>query len=142
MSDSMNFINEKIGAFYTNPVAKIVYKYELFDVSQMKIGTRINTTITSDGSITIREYRDGSRKLYSTRKYCCTVEDFDSLCKQLETCINTATNWDWYVDDCAEKLRIVYKYGREQIVDRGLGNADTNISMIFYGFLKKLSIEL
>jgi hypothetical protein len=108
----------------------------------MKIGTRINTTITSDGSITIREYRGGSRKVYSTRKFSCTTEDFVDLCKQFETCINTATKWDWYVDDCGADLHITYKYGREQIVDRGLGNTNTNISMIFYGFLKKLSIEL
>ena len=128
--------------FQTNSIIKLVYMFHHFDISKRKIGTRINTTITSDGNIIIREYRDSSRKVFSSREFSCSAEDFEELCKQFETCINTATKLDWYVDDCGADLHIIYKYGREQTVDRGLGNSDTNISEIFYDFLEKLSIEI
>lgn len=129
------------GNFESNPIAKLVYKREFFDLSVMKIGARIITTITPDGNVVIKEYRGDSRKVYSTRKTTCSVDAFNSLCNQFENCINNATKWDMYVDDSAEELRIVYKYGREQKVDRGLGDENTRIATIFYEFMDQVSIE-
>lgn len=139
--DNESGFDNVIGVFETNPIEKIVYKREFFDLSVMKIGARTITTITPDGNVVIREYRGDSRKVYSTRKNTCSTDAFKCLCNQFENCINNATKWDMYVDDCAEELRIVYKFGREQKVDRGLGNGSTDIATIFYDFMEKLSIE-
>lgn len=139
--DNESGFDNVIGVFETNPIEKIVYKREFFDISAMKIGARIITTITLDGNVVIKEYRGDSRKVYSTRKTTCSVDAFNSLCNRFENCINNATKWDMYVDDSAEELRIVYKYGREQKVDRGLGDENTRIATIFYEFMEQVSIE-
>ncbi len=139
--DNESWRDNFTGVFETNPIAKLVYKREFFDLSVMKIGARTVTTITPDGNVVIREYRGDSRKVYSTRKTTCSADAFKYLCNQFENCIINATKWDMYVDDCAEELRIVYKFGREQKIDRGLGDENTRIATIFYEFMEKLSIE-
>ena len=129
------------GVFETNPITKIVYKREFFDISIMKIGARTVTTITPDGNVVIREYRADSRKVCSTHRTTCSVDAFNGLCNQFENCINNATRWDMYVDDCGEELRLVYKFGREQKVDRGLGDENTRIATIFYNFMEEIDHE-
>ena len=112
--------NDGFAILPSNPIAKLVYKHEFFDVSRMEIGERTITTITSDGNIVIRRYKSGSRKAYATQRDICSQRSYDDLCKQLDECISTSDRWCMYVDDCSETLRIIYKHGREQIVDRGL----------------------
>ena len=142
MSTTNDFWQDNFtGTFETNPIAKIVYKREFFDISVMKIGARTVTTITSDGNVVIREYKADSRKVYSTRKTTCSIDAFNKLCNQFENCINNATSWDMYVDDCSEELRLVYKFGREQKVDRGLGDENTRIATIFYDFMEEIDHE-
>ena len=55
-----------------------------------------------------------------------------------ERCIETGDRWDMYVDDCSEELSLFYKFGRVQIVDRGLGTEDTRIAGIMREFLSSL----
>ena len=122
----------------SNPIVKLVYKHEFFDIDEMKFGARTVTTITDDGSIVAREYKPKSRKAYSTQKATCSPEAYRTLCNSLESCIDTANKWDMYVDDCSEELKIFYKFGRVEIVDRGLGNEDVDISNIMNEFLEKI----
>ena len=142
MSTTNDFWQDNFtGTFETNPITKIVYKREFFDISIMKIGARTVTTITPDGNVVIREYKADSRKVYSTRKTTCSIDAFNKLCNRFENCINNATSWDMYVDDCSEELRLVYKFGREQKVDRGLGDENTRIATIFYDFMEEIDHE-
>ena len=122
-----------------NPIVKLVYKREFFDITEMKIGARTITTITDDGSIVIKDYKPGSRKAYSTKKATCTKVAFEAVCDRLENCIETAKKWNMWVDDCSEELKIYYKFGRIQIVDRGLGNDDIDVATIMDEFLSSIA---
>ena len=121
-----------------NPVVKLTYKHEFFDINEMKIGAKTITTITDDGSIVIKDYKPGSRKVHSTKKSTCTIEQFQVLCDKLETCIETADKWDMWVDDCSEELKLFYKFNRVQIVDRGLGNDEIDVGSIMREFLSEI----
>ncbi|MBQ7942286.1 MAG: hypothetical protein IJ328_07785 [Muribaculaceae bacterium] len=124
-----------------NPIVKLTYKREYFDIDAMRPGGRKVTTITDDGKVVIKEYKAGSRKVYSTKTTTCSKVAFDALCDRLEYCIETAKKWDMWVDDCSEELKIFYKYSRVQIVDRGLGNNDIDIGTIMHEFFKLLGKE-
>ena len=119
-------------------IVKLVYKREFFDISQMKIGAKKITTITADGTVVIKEYNPGSRKAYSMRKISCTVDAYEALCDKIESCIENADRLDFYVDDASEELKIFHKYGRVQIVDRGLGNEEVHIASIMHEFFDGL----
>lgn len=123
-----------------NPIVKLTYKHEFFDITEMKIGARTITTITDDGSVVVREYKACSRKAYSTKKATCSKTAFAALCDRLENCIDTAKKWDIWVDDCSEELKIFYKFGRMQIVDRGLGNDDIDVGTIMHEFFSALCL--
>lgn len=123
-----------------NPIVKLTYKYEFFDITEMNIGARTITTITDDGSVVVREYKVGSRKAYSTKKTTCSRVAFEALCDRLENCIDTAKKWDMWVDDCSEELKIFYKFGRMQIVDRGLGNDEIDVRTIMHEFFCTLCL--
>ena len=120
-------------------IVKLVYRQEFFDISQMKIGAKKVTTITADGTVVIKEYNPGSRKVYSMRKISCTVDAYGALCNKIESCIKNADRLDFYVDDASEELKIFHKYGRVQIVDRGLGNEEVHIASIMHEFFNELT---
>ena len=122
----------------SNPIVKLIYKRDYFDINALTFGAKTVTTIYKD-HIVIKEYKSKSRKPHIARTISCSTVDFNKLCDQLETCINSATKLDIYEDDSSEELRVVYKYGRVQIVDRGLGNKDTNIGSIMRSFLEGYS---
>ena len=121
-----------------NPVVKLTYKHEFFDINEMEIGARTITTITDDGSIVIKDYKSGSRKAYAMKKATCSVEAFQTLCDKLEACVETATKWDMWVDDCSVELKLFYKFNRVQIVDRGLGNDEIDVGSIMREFLSEI----
>ena len=114
---------------------RLVYKREFFDVWEMKPGARLVTTISNDGTIVFKEYAPGSRKVESTYKGRCTVEEYETLCAKIEACIESADRLDTFVDDASEELKIYHPYGRVQIVDRGLGNETVHIGNIMHEFL-------
>lgn len=122
----------------SNPIVRLTYKHEFFDISEMRIGGRTVTTILEDGTIIEQDFKPGSRKAYKTRKTTCATAEFRVLCDRLETCINSATDWEMWVDDCAEELKLFYKFNRVQIVDRGLCNGDTSIGGIMREFLSSI----
>ena len=61
-------------------------------------------------------------------------------CVQIEACIEFADRLDFYVDDSSEELKIYRKFGRVQIVDRGLGNRDVHIGEIMHEFLDRVAL--
>jgi len=138
MMNSPDNYDSDISTLSPKPIVKLTYKHSYFDVSKMKMGGRTVTTITEDGIIVVKEYKAGSRKVYSSKTTTCSVEGFRELCAQLEDCIETADRWDMFVDDCSEELRLTYRFGREQIVDRGLGNEKTRIGLIMWEFLNTI----
>ena len=124
-----------------NPIVKLVYKSEFFDIEAMKIGERTVTTITSEGIIVREKYNNGSRKPYSTQTTVFPQNEYQILCNKLETCIASANRCDMYIDDCSEELKLIYKYGRSQVVERGLGDENTDISHIMWSFLEKIKYD-
>ena len=114
---------------------KLVYRREFFDVFAMKPGGRLVITINNDGTIIFREYKPGSRKVQSMYKGKCSTEEYATLCSNIKECINNADRLDSYCDDASEELKIYHQFGRVQIVDRGLGNADVQIGEIIHKFL-------
>lgn len=118
-------------------IEKLEYKRYYFDITSMQNGARINTTITNDGTIISKKYKPGSRKVNSAQTSTCSSEEFKQLCNQIESCIENADRLDFYEDDSSEELRIFYKYGRVQTMDRGLGNNISNIGMIINNFIDK-----
>lgn len=118
-------------------IEKLVYKKEFFDLSVMKIGSKLITTITDDGVIVVKEYRFGSRKTHSVKKAYCSLTAFETLCKSINECIETADRLDFYADDSSEELRIYHKFGRVQIMDRGLGHENNSIGSIMNTFLEE-----
>ena len=120
-----------------NTILKLVYKREYFDISQMKIGARLVTTINADGTVLFKEYKPGSRKVESSYKGKCTVAAFRLLCYRIEECISTADRQEFYVDDSSEELKIFHSFGRVQTMDRGLGNEETDIGRIMHDFFER-----
>ena len=124
-----------------NTILKLVYKREYFDISQMKIGARLVTTINADGTVLFKEYKPGSRKVKSVYKGKCTVAAFRLLCYCIEECISTADRQEFYVDDSSEELKIFHSFGRVQTMDRGLGNEETDIGRIMHDFFERDVVE-
>ena len=133
------FLAEKSGS--NIGIVKLVYKRDFFDISVMKPGARLITTITCDGTVVFKEYRPGSRKAYSVYKGKCSIEDYEALCERIENCIKNADRLDFYVDDASEELKIFHRYGRVQIMDRGLGNEDIHIGEIIHEFLDGVILD-
>ena len=122
-------------------VVKLVYKRDFFDISVMKPGAKLITTITCDGMVVFKEYRPCSRKAHSVYKGKCSIEDYEALCERIENCIKNADRLDSYVDDASEELKIFHRYGRVQIMDRGLGNEDIHIGEIMHEFLDGVILD-
>lgn len=125
----------------SNPIVRLTYKHEFFDISEMRIGGRTVTTILEDGTIIEQDFKPGSRKVVATRHATCSLASFQALCDELENCIDSANDWNMWVDDCSEELKLFYKFNRVQVVDRGLCNGDTSIGGIMREFLSKISME-
>ena len=129
------------GKSESTTIIKLVYKREFFDMSVMKPGGRLVTTILNDGTVIFKEYGPGSRKVQSVRKGKRSVEDYKTLCAKLENCIESADRLDFYKDDSSEELKIYHKFGRVQIMDRGLGNEDVHIGEIMHEFLDGVILD-
>ena len=116
-------------------IFKLVYKHEQKDCLQRKLCFKIVYSITPDGKLTVKEYRNGSRKAQLVNEYHFLSEEYEGLCKRIEECIERADRLDLYMDDASEELKIFYRYGRVQTMDRGLGNEDVQICEIIHDFL-------
>ena len=122
-------------------IVKLVYKRDFFDISVMKPGAKLITTITCDGTVVFKEYSPGIRKAHSVYKGKCSVVDYEELCEKIENCIKNADRLDFYEDDASEELKIFHRFGRVQIMDRGLGNEDIHIGEIMHEFLDGVILD-
>ncbi len=131
---------EKDKIYYrpSDVILRLEYRREFFDITQMKPGGRKVTVITDDGSIVIKEYESGNRKPIAVKKKSCTKDEYNYLCQKLLMCIADADQQDFYVDDSSEELKLYHPFGREQTIDRGLGNSESNIGEIMTTFLERL----
>ena len=120
-----------------NTILKLVYKRDFFDISVMKPGGRVVTTIMNDGKVTFKEYNPGCRKAHSVYTGICSHGAFDALCTRIEECIEFADRLDFYCDDSSEELKIYHEYGRVQTMDRGLGDEETHIGEIMHEFFER-----
>ena len=111
----------------SNPIIELSYKMQFFDVSELKIGYREVTTIYDFGYVEVHEYKPRIRKPIKSQHAVFPTKVFKKLCDKIEQCISTANRCDLMVDDCSGEMKIKYLYGREQIVDRGLGNENEDI---------------
>ena len=118
-------------------IEKLEYRRHYFDVCEMKNGARVTTVISNDGIIISKKYKAGSRKINSIQKANFSLNEFQELCNKIELCIKNADRLDFYIDDASEELRIFYKFGRIQTMDRGLGNDNSHIGEIVNDFLEK-----
>ena len=118
-------------------IEKLEYRRCYFDICTGRNGARITTAITKDGAIISKEYKSESRKVNFVHKSICSLEEFEQLCNEIELCIENADRLNSYVDDTSGELKIFYKYGRIQTMDRGLGNDCTDIGEIVNSFLEK-----
>ena len=124
--------------FSKNEIVKLEYRRKIFNVSLMKYDAKETWIIKENGRISFKECYANSKKMCIPEEYDCSCEDFRSLCDKIESCIETSNRLNSYIDDCSETLKIYYKYGRVQTVDRGLGNEETDIADIMYDFLDRL----
>lgn len=120
-----------------NSIVKLVYKREYFDIEALRVGCREVITIKNDGTIEMKAYRAGSRTAWFTQNTHCSPAAFAALCNKLEYCIQHADRLDTYVDDTSMELKMFHQFDRVQIVDRGLGNAESNIGSIMNDFFEE-----
>ena len=130
-------MNKGVGNMFENDIVKLEYRREFFDVSVMAPGARRIVTISDDGTIVAKDYNPKSRKAHNVVKASCPLEAYHKLCKDIEDCIQNADSQDFYVDDSSEELRIFHKFGRVQMMDRGLGNKNIRIADIMHKFLRR-----
>ena len=119
-------------------ILKMEYRRDYFDIVQMKSGAKEVVTIEVDGTVCFKSYNAGSRKAHTVKRCHIPSTIYMELCNAIELCIATADRQDFYVDDSSEELKLFHKYGRVQIIDRGLGNENTHIGAIMNEFIASI----
>ena len=123
------------------PIIKLEYRHYFYNISKAKSEIGTITIITSNGEISTKLHSPKDGKVIAVRKSCYPVEEFEKLCKKIESCIKNANTFITYINDSTEKLTIFYAYDHMQEVDHGLGNGRTCIGGIIHGFLNKYESE-
>lgn len=122
-------------------ILKMEYRRDYFDITQMKFGAKEVITIEANGTVCSKSYSVGSRKAHTVKKCHALASAYAELCDAIELCIATADRQDFYVDDSSEELKLFHKYGRTQIIDRGLGNENRNIGSIMNEFIASVLLD-
>ena len=86
--------------------------------------------------IMVSIYKENSRKLENKKIITIQHTDFDNLCTEIESCIQSADRLDWFYDDLDCKLTIYHPFGRVETMSNGLGNKGIYIGKIIESFLK------
>ena len=120
-------------------VQKIKYSVSRYDFSVMKYATSITATFLPDGSLNIKHYAPGSRKVLEIEKHQLTPETFNQLYADLRQCIDKANTIIQYVDDSDAELSIFYFPQRTETMPRGLGNEDQTVGSIFTELVARYS---
>ena len=123
------------------PIIKLEYRHYFYNISKSKIELKTTTIITNNGIISTKIHSPKDEKIIAVKKHNYPVEEFEKLCKKIESCINNAITCLTFTDDSSEKLTIFYQYDHTQDVDRGLGNGRTYIGGIIYNFLDKFQSD-
>ena len=116
-------------------IGKMVYNFSVFDVEKRRVGLRVVTTISADGTIVQREYRDGSRKMSEKRAVRFEPREYYKLYDRICECIRTATRCEIPICDCGGELKIYHPLHRTETVLGSMYNGETFISEIIKEFL-------
>ena len=116
-------------------IRMIRYTEKAFDPFTMSYSRRIYT-LYPEGLVTCALYAPGSRKMSRKEESRrAGAEDFRQMCAELNACLESADRLDKYVDDCGAEARIHRPFGRVDTVDRGYGNAETDVGNIISEYL-------
>ena len=117
-------------------ILKIRYTIYTFDILTMSAHTRDVYELLPDGKILYNQYEKGNRKAtIKNEERTTTPEAFLQLCKQLNSCLATADRNVEYDDDIGAEARIYRAFGRVDILDRGYGNATTDVGTLLHNYL-------
>lgn len=119
-----------------NRIVKMKYKKTAFDLESMRSRVEWVITVTEDGKIVKRSYASGGKTEYAS----VSARDFTQLRDRIDECVESANECVRYVDDSSEELILFHRYGREQILDRGLGNGKTTVGGIMCDFLLRFNV--
>ena len=116
-------------------IGKMVYNFSVFDVEKRRVGLRVVTMISADGTIVQREYRDGSRKMSDKSTVRFEPREYYKLYDRICECIRTATRCEIPICDCGGELKIYHPLHREEIVWGTMGDGSRCISDVIRDFL-------
>ena len=90
--------------------------------------------------ITVSIHKENSRKLESRKIIPIQHTDFDNLCAEIESCLQTADRLESFCDDRDCNIIIYHTFGRLETMPDGIGNNETYIGKIFENFLDKYEV--
>ena len=117
-------------------ILKIRYAISTFDVDAMCSHSRYVYELYPDGKVTYDHYEKGTRKAVAKdESHQATADDYQKLCAELNACVASADRQEWYVDDCSAEVKIYRAFGRVDTMDRGYGNADTDVGQLITKYI-------
>ena len=117
-------------------ILKIRYAISTFDVDAMCSHSRYVYELYPDGKVTYGHYEKGTRKAVDKdESHQATANDYQKLCAELNACVASADRQEWYVDDCSAEVKIYRAFGRVDTMDRGYGNADTDVGQLIAKYI-------
>ena len=117
-------------------ILKIRYAISTFDVDAMCSHSRYVYELYPDGKVTYGHYKKGTRKAVDKdESHQATADDYQRLCAELNACVASADRQEWYVDDCSAEVKIYRAFGRVDTMDRGYGNADTDVGQLIAKYI-------
>ena len=117
-------------------ILKIRYAISTFDVDAMCSHSRYVYELYPDGKVTYGHYEKGTRKAVDKdASHQATADDYQKLCAELNACVASADRQEWYVDDCSAEVKIYRAFGRVDTMDRGYGNADTDVGQLITKYI-------
>ena len=91
-----------------------------------------------DGKVTHGLYEKGTRKaIENNETRQATADDYRKLCAELNACITSADRQSLYIDDSSAEVKIIRPFTRVETMDRGYGNADTDVGRIIEDYIFK-----
>ena len=117
-------------------ILKIRYAISTFDVDAMCSHSRYVYELYPDGKVTYGHYEKRTRKAVDKdESHQATADDYQKLCAELNACVTSADRQEWYVDDCSAEVKIYRAFGRVDTMDRGYGNADTDVGQLITKYI-------
>jgi len=116
-------------------ILKIKYVFTRINPDTLSVDKTVYELL-SDGKILVKKYPGGSRK-YESKKVLDNhnCEDYIFLCNRLNSCIDNATDIDWFIDDCSGTLTLYREFGIIETLDRGIRSNEESVGNIIYDYL-------